>query len=112
MNAMLAAILSERTHVDRHLKKNGCALFSSLSQIGKEWQGEREGEKGGTREWESWLMGNANVGGGATDRVVSCHCSSPSPSHTSTPFLALSVSLWAMSFDVLGIICLKCVRAL
>lgn len=106
MNAMLAAILSERTHVDRHLKKNGCALFSSLSQIGKQWQGEREGDKKGVGE----LANGECECGWRRDRQS---CQLPLQLSFSLPhFHSLSVSLWAMSFDVLGIICLKCVRAL
>lgn len=50
-------------------------------------------------------MVTANVGGERRRDRQSCQL--PLPSHFS-----LSRSLWPMSFGVLGIICLKCVRAL
>lgn len=104
MNAMLAAILSERTHVDRHLKKNGCALFSSLSQIGK-----GAGERARERESER-ANGDCECGWGVKARQTELSAATAVALHSLA--LSLSLSLRPMSFGVLGIICLNCVRAL
>lgn len=106
-------------HVGRHIERaySRWQTFKEerlrfVQLIVTDWQrvaGKRERESKGNKRVGELANGECECGW-RRDRQS---CQLPLQiSFSLSDFHSLSVSLWAMSFDVLGIICLKCVRAL